>query len=56
MVQDLCLVPFSSFLMLNNIVTLKYGLKVIETGAIQYLQWPTNRKSHIWSIERRHFQ
>ena len=21
-----------------------------------YLQWPTNRKSYIWSIERRHFQ
>ena len=37
----LYLVPFSSFLMLNNIVTLKSGLEVtrgvIETGAIRKL-------------------
>jgi len=34
------LVPFASYLTLNNIVTLKSGLeslKVIETGAIQKL-------------------
>jgi len=32
------IVPFASYLMLNNIVTLKSGLEVIETGAIQKLR------------------